>query len=79
MRDISGSAATTARQIKTITAANRSHSQAVAALVGDITEIRRITERNASGVQGTRAGTADLLRSAQALASTVDDAVKKAN
>jgi methyl-accepting chemotaxis protein len=76
MRDMTGAATSTARQIKSITAANRSHSQAVAGVVDDMGTIRRITERHAGGVKETRSGTADLVRNAQALSSMVTELAK---
>jgi methyl-accepting chemotaxis protein len=79
MRDISAAAAGTARQIKTITQANRNHSQVVTSLLADLTEVRRITDRNTTGVKETRAGTADLLRNAQSLTSMVSAAKKSSH
>jgi methyl-accepting chemotaxis protein len=76
MRDMSTAAANTARQIKAITFTNRGHAQAVSAVLTDLAEIRRITERNAGGVKQTRSGTADLVRSAQALTDVVSGLVK---
>jgi methyl-accepting chemotaxis protein len=73
MKDMSGAATNTANQIKTITRSNRDHSQAAAAVAAELTETRRISERNVSGVKQTRTTTADLLRHAEALTAVVDD------
>jgi methyl-accepting chemotaxis protein len=77
MRDMTSAAANTASQIKQITHANREQSVAAAAIVKDLEETRRVTERNASGVKQTRGSSADLLRYAEALTAVVDDLSKK--
>jgi methyl-accepting chemotaxis protein len=77
MRDMTSAAANTATQIKQITHANREQSVAAAAIVRDLEETRRVTERNASGVKQTRGSSADLVRYAQALTAVVDDLTKK--
>jgi methyl-accepting chemotaxis protein len=79
VRDISNAADNAARQVKTITLANRGHSQAVVSVLGEVAEARRITERNAGGVKQTRDGTADLLRNAEALTTIVRDFVNTAH
>jgi methyl-accepting chemotaxis protein len=76
MRDMTSAAADSARQIKTITQANRGHSQAVTSVLADMSEIRRIAERNVSGVTETRNGATDLLRSAQSLTDIMGDRSK---
>jgi methyl-accepting chemotaxis protein len=72
MRDMSAAAQNTARQIKRISQANVEHSTAAASLLTALGEIRRITDRNASGVKQTRGGTDDLRRHAQALLNLMD-------
>ena len=72
MKDMTSAAGNTAKQIKTITMANREHSQAAGTVLQELTELRRITDRNAAGVRQTREGTTDLVRSAQALTAMVD-------
>jgi methyl-accepting chemotaxis protein len=72
MREMTSAAQNTARQIKLITKANLEHSTAAAALLTSVEEIRKITDRNASGVKQTRGGTDDLLRRAQALTALVE-------
>ena len=71
MRDMIGSAQTTAKQIKLITKANVEHSSTSEHLVRSVGEVRQITDRNASGVKETRGGTEDLLRRAKALTALV--------
>ena len=41
-----------------------------------LAELRRVTDRNASGVKQSRTTTADLLRYAEALTAVVDDLQK---
>jgi methyl-accepting chemotaxis protein len=79
MKDMSGAAANTAAQIKTITRTNRDHSIGATAVVNELAELRRITDRNAAGVKETRTTTADLLRYAEALTAVVDDLRAPAN
>ncbi len=71
MREMTAAAQNAARQIKLITKANIEQSSAAAALLASVTEIREITDRNATGVKQTRGGTDDLLRRAQALVTLV--------
>jgi len=77
MQDMTAAAANTAKQIKTITASNKEHSQAAVGILQDLGELRVVTERNATGVRQTRESTADLLRSAQALTTMVDNLTTK--
>jgi methyl-accepting chemotaxis protein len=74
MRDMSGSASNTAKQIKLITHANREHSQVSGALVAELAEVRRITDRNARTVKETKSSTAALLDHADALNNIVERA-----
>ena len=52
--DDRGRGATRRSQIKLITRANREHSGVAGALLEQLTEVRRITDRNAAGVKETR-------------------------
>jgi methyl-accepting chemotaxis protein len=61
----------TSRQIKAISRANKEQSSVAGSLLTALAEIRRITERNASGIKKTRGGTDDLVRRADALAALV--------
>jgi methyl-accepting chemotaxis protein len=72
MREMTAAAQNTAKQIKGITRANLEHSAAASALLTSIGEIRRITDRNASGVKQTRGGTDDLMRRTQALLNLME-------
>jgi methyl-accepting chemotaxis protein len=75
MKEMTKSVTATARDIKTITQANKNQSNAAARLVPQLSEIRRITERNAEGVRRTRGGTADLLKQAETLTGLMDSAI----
>jgi methyl-accepting chemotaxis protein len=73
MKDLVTATGNTTKQINLITQANTQHSQAANVLLNDMTEIRTITDRNASGVKRTRTSTDELLRSAETLAGIVHD------
>jgi methyl-accepting chemotaxis protein len=62
----------TTKKIKLISGANREHVLASQALLNDLAEVRRVTDRNARGVQQTRTYTADLLRQAEVLNALVE-------
>jgi len=81
MKEMSKAAASTVRDIKALTHANKGHSAGAAQLVTQLAEVRRITERNADGVRQARGGTADLLKQAETLTGLMDLAVaaKSAN
>ena len=72
MKEMTGAAHNTLKQIKLITHANREHSTVSAALLTSLTEVRQITDRNAGGVKRTRGGTDDLLKRANALVALVE-------
>jgi len=74
VQDMTAATTNTAKHIKAITHANRDHSEAAARLLGQLRDIRVITDRNARDVRETRGGTAELLRQASELASLVDSA-----
>ena len=73
MKDLVTATANTTKQIKLITQSNAQHSQAAAALLKDMSEVKAITDRNATGVKRTRSSTGELLRSAETLAGIVHD------
>jgi hypothetical protein len=75
MRSMTTDVQSTAKQIKLMAKANVEHSSVAAALLGTVSEIRQITDRNAAGVKQTRGGTDDLRRRAQALAGARRSAV----
>jgi methyl-accepting chemotaxis protein len=72
MKDMTGAAHNTLKQVKLITHANREHSTVSASLLTSLGEVRQITDRNASGVKRTRGGTDDLVRRANALVALVE-------
>jgi methyl-accepting chemotaxis protein len=72
LRGMITDAQNTAKQIKLITKANLEHSTAASSLLTAVSDIRAITDRNATGVKQTRGGTDDLLRRAQALSALVE-------
>jgi methyl-accepting chemotaxis protein len=74
MKEMARTVAVTAKEIKSITQANRTHSAGATRLVSQLADIRRITERNADAVRQTRGGTADLLKHAEMLTGLVDSA-----
>jgi methyl-accepting chemotaxis protein len=76
MRDMSSSAQATARDVQVMTRANREQAAAATRLVGQLDEIRRITDRNSTGVRRTRGGTADLLKRAEALTGLMNGALR---
>ena len=68
MKDMTTAVASTTREIKLISHANREHSTVAGTLLGEVGEIRKITDRNARGVKETRVeyrGPAPAYRSAQ--------------
>ena len=68
VKEMSTANANTARHIKLITAANKEHSVAASGVLGQLREVRAITDRNARDVKETRGGTAELLEHARELA-----------
>jgi methyl-accepting chemotaxis protein len=76
MREMASATSNTSKQIKLISHANRDHVQVSQKLLEDLGEVRRVTDRNASSVQQTRASTADLLRQAEALNAIVERSPK---
>jgi methyl-accepting chemotaxis protein len=74
MKEMAGAAASTARDVKSITQANRTQSASAAQLLSQVADIRRVTERNAEGVKQTRGGTAALLKQAEALTGIMGNA-----
>jgi methyl-accepting chemotaxis protein len=60
------------RQIGLITRANREHSGAAASVLGSLTEIRQITDRNLQGSKETARSAGDLLERAVSLNELMD-------
>ena len=75
MREMTTAAHTTARDIKLITQATRAQSASMTALVTQLADVRRVSERNAEAVKQTRGGTAALLKHAEALTGLVGEAL----
>jgi methyl-accepting chemotaxis protein len=74
MQEIAGVAVSTARQIKQISRANREHSSVSTSILTQLEDVRRITDRNAAGVQETRGTLSRLLDETQALTDAVGNA-----
>ena len=72
MKEIAKSADQSSRDIRTVATGNQQHSKGMSKRVGQLSEIRRITQRNAEGVGRTRTGTAELIDQARALAMQVN-------
>jgi hypothetical protein len=73
-RDMTTAAQSISKEIGLITRSNRQHVTSAEQVLGTLTDIRRITERNARGVEATLGGTANLIARAQQLAELVGDA-----
>jgi methyl-accepting chemotaxis protein len=74
MHEIAKSSDRTAKDIRAIAAGNKQQSAGARQLIGQLGEVRRITERNAEGVGRTRGDTADLLKQAEALSGLMTQA-----
>jgi methyl-accepting chemotaxis protein len=74
VQDMTKATTNTAKHLKSITQANREHSESAARLLGQLREVRVITDRNARDVRETRGGTAELLRQATELSGLVTSA-----
>jgi methyl-accepting chemotaxis protein len=72
LKNMTGGAQNTLKQIKLIAHANKEHSVVASALLTALSDVRQITDRNAAGVKRTRGGTDDLLRRATALVALVE-------
>ena len=72
MKEIAKAAEQSSRDIRTVAKDNQKHSKGMTRIVGQLNEIRRITQRNAEGVGRTRTGTAELIDQARALAMQVN-------
>jgi methyl-accepting chemotaxis protein len=69
MKEIVKASEQSSRDIRQVALANKQQSKATARLVGQLADVRRVTQRNAEGAGRTRGGTTDLLRQAQTLAA----------
>jgi len=69
---MTGAARDVSKQIGLIARANREHTTASATLLGTLTEIRQITERNAQAVRNSARGGDSLIQQTQSLNETLD-------
>ncbi|MEO6184173.1 MAG: hypothetical protein ABIP71_13930, partial [Verrucomicrobiota bacterium] len=70
LKDMTTASENVAKQTRLISGANREHSAAGAGILINLTEIRRIADRNAIGAKETASTTRDLLRNAEGLTAT---------
>jgi hypothetical protein len=73
-RDMTAATTSISKEVGLITRSNRQHLASAEQVLGTLTDIRHITERNAQGVKDTLSGTANLLARAQQLAEVVNGA-----
>jgi hypothetical protein len=71
-RDMTVATTSISKEIGLITRSNRQHLTSAEQVVGALTDIRQITERNAQGVKATLSGTTNLIARAQQLAEIVN-------
>ncbi len=71
LKEMTSATQNTSSQIKLITRANREHSTVAGALLDQLRDIRKITDRNARDVSETRGNTAELIKHAADLAGLV--------
>jgi methyl-accepting chemotaxis protein len=67
MKEMTSATANTTKQLAMITRANKERADASAAIVGQLREVRRVTERNAAGVKAARGSTGQLVARAETL------------
>jgi methyl-accepting chemotaxis protein len=72
-RDMTVATTNISKEIGLITRSNRQHLTSAKQVLGTLTDIRQITERNAQGVKATLSGTTNLIERAQQLAEIVND------
>jgi len=70
-RDMTNASQSISKEIGRITRSNRQHLTSAEQVLGTLTDIRQITERNARGVKTTLSGTTDLTARAEQLAELV--------
>ena len=73
-RDMTTATQSISKEIGLITRSNRQHLLTAEQVLGTLTDIRQITERNSQGVKATLSGTVNLIERAQQLASIMNDA-----
>jgi methyl-accepting chemotaxis protein len=72
-REMTTATQTISKEIQLITLSNRGHLESSQKILGTLTDIREITERNGRGVEATLEGTTDLAENARQLASIMDN------
>ena len=72
MREMTGASSDIAKQIKLITRANLEHSTGADSVLQMLSDVRKITERNAQGVQATLNETSGLIEQAQELSTIMN-------
>jgi len=78
MKEMAKAAALSTRDIRSVATANQQHTTSTAQVAAQLTDVRRITQRNADGVSRTRGGTADLIEQARMLSSLMNGSSKRA-
>ena len=73
-RDMTTATESISKEIGLITRSNRQHLTSAEQVLGRLTDIRQITERNAQGVKATLRGTDNLIERARQLTSILGDA-----
>jgi methyl-accepting chemotaxis protein len=71
-RDMTAATQNISKEVGLITRSNRRHLDSSKQVLGTLTDIRRITERNAQGVNATLTGTAGLTERARQLVEIMD-------
>jgi methyl-accepting chemotaxis protein len=71
MKEVATAAANITKQIRMISLANKDHSGGTARVLGQLKNVRAVSERNTQGVQETRGSTTDLVAQAEALRSSL--------
>jgi methyl-accepting chemotaxis protein len=78
IREVATAAADTTRNVKLLSRANLEHSAVADQLLGRMSEIRRITDRNASGAKDTLGSTDELLAQARTLTALMQPVTRRA-
>ena len=77
MKEISGATAHIGKQIRLVATANREHSAGAGRLLGQLKNVRSVSERNTQGVRESRGTTGQLLEHAEALKAAISRGVAK--
>jgi hypothetical protein len=71
-RDMTAATTSISKEVGLITRSNRQHLTSAEQVLGTLTDIRQVTERNAQGVKATLSGTTNLIERARQLAEVVN-------